>query len=353
MIQQMKNSKLNIYRNRDLDQLLTLTYEFVKKYLWQYVKLILICMLPFIIWAGIFGNDLFVGEALNIFEIFGTSISKPADIKSIATPLNLLTIALFLLTVSIVGALIYISLKLYKDGADIKNLKLKFLWNKGQKIVVWILFFNVFSFILFALYLSFFTLLSTLIYMGYALFIWGFTLGIFNFVFLASAKIASMSFVSILFLVFILIPLLIFTSRLIIRCVLLVLYSVPLKLEKPNLTFMQRLVLCNQFLDKEVFRSWLYIHIIGIVVFFITFICSIPIYGLLLRIGLFEHPTVVLLLNTFFSSYSYGLAIFLTGFSHIAISLSFYNLYAKMKEEAAQNQQPINIDPITYQLNEN
>jgi len=351
----MKKSKLNIYRNRDLDQLLTLTFDFVKKYLWSYVKLILICMLPFLILGSILGNDLFVSEAFNIFEIFSTTISKPIDIKSIVTPLNLLTMAVYLLTVSITGALIYAVFKLYKDGADIKNLKLKLLWNKGQKIVIWILFFNVFSFILFAVYLSFFSLLSTLIYMGYALFIWGFTLAIFNFIFLAAAKIASMSFVSILFLVFILIPLLIFTFRLIIRCVLLVLYSVPLKLEKPNLTFMQRLVLCNQFLDKdkEVLRSWIYIHIIGIVVFFITFICSIPVYGLLLRIGLFEHPIIVLILNTFFMCFSYGLAIFLAGFSHIAISLSFYNLYAKMKEEAAQNQQPVNIDPISYQLSDN
>jgi len=351
--QQMKNSKLNVYRYRDLDQLFTLTFDFVKKYLWQYIKLILICMLPFIAWACIVRLDSFVSDGLNIFKIFNATLSNPIQINSIVNPINLLSIVFFLLTVSILGALVYASLKLYKDGADIKKLKLRLVWNKGQQILGWILFFNVVAYFLFTIYLSIFTLLSTFIYIGYALFIWSYTLAMVNFAILASAKISSLNTVSIVLLVFVLLPLLIFTFRVLLRLVLLILYSVPLKLEKPNLSFTERLSVCNLMVEKAVYRSWLYIHVIGIVVFFVSFVCSIPIYGLLLRIGLFEQPIIVLLLNTFFTSYSYGLAIFLTGFSHIAISLSFYNLYAKMKEEDSINQQKVIIEPISYQLNDN
>lgn len=348
-----KSSKLNICRYRDLEELFTLTFEFTKQNIFQYGKLALICALPLMLCLAVLGFDLAISKLLNIFEILHQLKFETISFNFIADPINLLLSTLYILIISVMGALSYAFIKLYKDKTTIKGVKFTEVLSQSKSIFPWVLGFNLVVFLSLSVYIFFLQMLSPFVSISYVLFIWSFTLQILSLVYSISAQIFSWSTLYILFFVIVLLPILYVGFKLLIRFSLLLLYSVPLKLEEPNLNFKQRLVKCYELLEGEAFWSWIYIHLISIAAFFVAYVFSIPIYGFFLKMGLFEHPSIGLALSTFFKCFSYGLVVFLSGFTHLAISFSFYSLYAKIKEDTNAKNKPIISEAISYPIHEN
>jgi len=349
----MGNKKLDLFRHRDFEELLTITYEFIKQNIFQYAKFAFIAAVPFIILSSIFGFDLLISKQLNIFELFNQLKLETSTFNPVDGPVNLFAIILYLIIVSVMGALSYAYVKLYKDGVPVKKMKLADIWKEGNPLILWLLLFNGIVFFLLAAHMYFLGFLNVLITISYTLFVWGFTLLMLSFTFLISSNIISWGSVYILIFVFILVPVFIFSFWLFIRCILLVLYSVPLKLEEPHLNFTHRLVKCYQLIEGEALKSWVFIHTVSLALFFITYVSSMPIYGLIQKIVLSQQVFIGGISEIFFKCLSYGLVVLLSGLMHLAISISFYSLYAKIKDAATAKHKHLINEPISYPIHEN
>jgi len=202
----MGNKKIDLFRHRDFEELLTITYEFIKQNIFQYAKFAFIAAVPFIILSAIFGFDLLISKQLNIFELFNQLKLETAAFNPVEDTVNLFTIFLYLIIVSVIGALSYAYVKLYKDGSAVKKTKFTNIWNEGKSVILWLLLFNGIVFFLLSVHMYFLGFLNILITISYTLFIWGFTLLMLSFTFLISSNIISWGSLYILVFVFILVP---------------------------------------------------------------------------------------------------------------------------------------------------
>jgi len=320
------------------------------KYIFQFGKFAIILSLPFITCLSILGFDLSIAKLLNIFELLNQLKFETVSFSPIVETANLLATILYVILISVIGSIIYVYIKKYKDGINVKQIKFKNVLAKSKEIFVWVLLFNLITFLTLSIYVFFWGMLSPFVSIGYVLFIWGFTLQILSLVYLISSQIISWGTFYIFLFVVILMPLLFLGFKLFMRFSLLLLYSIPLKLELPNLSFTERLVKCYQLLEGKSFSALMFIHIVSIALFFVAYIFSIPIYGLFLKVGLFEQ---FLVLDIFFKCFSYSLVMFISGITHLAISLSFYSLYAKLTGEVIPKQKPFINNPLSYPIHEN
>jgi len=78
-----------------------------------------------------------------------------------------------------------------------------------------------------------------------------------------------------------------------------------------------------------------------------------PVYGLLQKIGVSESAVIGGISAIFFKCLSYGLLMLLSGLMHLAISISFYSLYAKIKDAASAKHKHLINEPINYPIHEN
>ncbi len=348
----MSNKKLDIFRHRDFEELLTITYEFLKQHVFSLAKFASILVLPFIALSAIFQFDLLINKQLNIFEILNELKLDTAAFNPIEGATNLFFIVLYLVTLSVMGTLVYAYIITYKNGASTKKIKLTALWNEGKSIVLWLLLFNGIVFFLLSVHMYFLGYLNVLTTISYTMFIWGFTMLLLSFSFIVSSNIIAWGSFYVLLFVFVVVPVFVLSFWLFIRCILLLLYSVPLKLEEPNLSFTQRLVKCYQLFEGEALKSWVFIHALSFALFFITYVASMPVYGLLQKIGITEHATISSITTIVFKCFSYGLVVLLSGLMHLAISISFYSLYAKIAESSKRKSHLSN-GPLGYKIYEN
>jgi len=344
----MGKKKINLNRHRDLDQLFTVTYEFIKQNLFQYTKLILIGILPFVIWTGVLGFDLLIPKGFNIFSTFETLKTNTTNISSLTIASNLFTFILYGVLSVLSCTLVFYYVKLFQKRSTNTKLNLANIWTEIKESNPVVTLLNTSISLL--VYLLFLILMATAIFITYRLVLLG-----LNFV--GSAEVVQRSAKILtgiglfIFTFAIALPSLLYILRIFMRFSLFALYSVPFKLVDPNLGFSQFLEKCNQLVEGYVIKYWFFIHLIGIALLYLAYISSIPVYGLFLKMGIFELPIWGAILNMAFKCFSYGFVIFIQGLTVMAISISFYSLYAKLNDTAKQKN--FTQGPLGYQISKN